>query len=58
MFHWKQNIPSGLARHMDIILLDNNCIIYNKPLNTAKTIFINTRLRHTLIVYFYNKVFT
>ena len=51
MFQWKQNIPSGLARHMDIILLNENCIIYNKPLNTAKTIFINTRCNDELIIY-------
>jgi hypothetical protein len=57
MYKWRtENIPSGLARHMDIILLDNNCIIYNKPLNTAKTIFINTRLSYNLIVHFYNKI--
>ena len=56
MFQWRQNIPSGLAKHMDIILLDYNSIIYNKPLNIAKTIFINTRLHDNLIVYFYNKL--
>jgi hypothetical protein len=57
MYKWRtEKTPSGLARHMDIILLDYNCTIYNKPLNTAQTIFINTRLSYNLIVHFYNNI--
>ena len=54
MFNWKQGQCSGLAKTTDIILLNENCTIYNKPINNAKTIFINTRLKHRLILKFIN----
>ena len=53
MFH---GIVSGLAKHMDIILLSKDTIIYNKPLESANTIFINTRLREVLILYFIDTI--
>jgi hypothetical protein len=56
MLHYKINRVSGLASHMDIILLNKKCIIYNKLLNGAKTIFINTRLYNTLINVFIDKI--
>jgi len=56
MFQFNSNIASGLAKHMDVIILNNNCVIYNKPLNSAKTIFINTRFRNKLIIYFIEKI--
>jgi hypothetical protein len=43
MYKWQRNIPSGLAKFMDVVLLSNNCIIYNKSLDEANTIFIHTR---------------
>ena len=52
MLQYKGNIVSGLAKYMDIIILNKKCIIYNKPLNDVKTIFINTSLRNILINMF------
>ncbi len=54
IFKRKQKL-SGLSKNMDIILLNKNCIIYNKPLNEAKTIFINTK-NTILILKFVNKI--
>jgi hypothetical protein len=56
MFNWKNNHASGLAKHMDIIILNDNCIIFNKSLKLAKTIFINTRLKEKLIIYFIDNI--
>ncbi len=56
MFLWRENKCDGLAAHMDIIVLNNDCVIYNKPIATAKTIFINTRLCHILILKFMNEI--
>jgi hypothetical protein len=50
------NIPTGIGKYMDIILLKKDCIIYNKPLNIAKTIFINTRFKSELIIYFIDNI--
>ena len=36
MFQWRKNIPTGIGKYMDIIILNENNIIYNKPLNMAK----------------------
>ena len=52
MFNWERGYVSGLAKHIDIIVLHQNKIIYNTPIELAKTIFINTRLKDKLIVYF------
>tara|TARA_Y100000589_G_C27186743_1_gene643008 strand:- start:2452 stop:3396 length:945 start_codon:yes stop_codon:yes gene_type:complete len=52
MFKWKKNKCSGLAKYMDIILLNKNYIHYNTKLENAKTIFINTRLGEKLIIKF------
>lgn len=49
MFQYKKNKTSGLAKYMDVILLNKTRIIYNKPLEQANTIFINTRYRNLLI---------
>lgn len=54
IFTCKQE-TSGLSKKMNIILLDKNSIIYNKPLEEAKTIFINTRQPQTIIM-FINKI--
>ena len=56
MFRWRDGHPTGLAKHMDIIILNINCTIYNKPLDEAKTIFINTRLNQVLIIYFIDNI--
>ena len=56
MFDWKNGNASGLAKHMDIIIINNDCIIYNKSLNIAQTIFINTRLKEKLIIYFIDNI--
>lgn len=56
MFEWRKNIPTGLGKYMDIIILNENNIIYNKPLNIAKTIFISTRLYSKLIIYFIDNI--
>ena len=56
MFTWKTGIASGLAKYTDIIILNRDCIIYNKLLENAKTIFINTRLQETLIIYFIDNI--
>ena len=56
MFNWKNNQTSGLAKHMDVIILNNDCIVYNKPLDLAQTIFINTRLKERLIIYFIDNI--
>jgi hypothetical protein len=54
MFEWSNNKCTGIAKHMDIVLLNNITTIYNKPLKKAKTIFIHTRLYHKLIIKFVN----
>jgi hypothetical protein len=36
-------ILSGLAKHMDVVIINKRKIIYNKPLESAKTIFIFRR---------------
>ena len=41
---------------MDIILLNKNCVIFNKPLDIANTIFINTRLHNILINKFIDEI--
>ena len=58
MFKWKKKNPTatGIAKHMDIILLNINVIIYNKPLDLAKTIFINMRLESQLVIYFIDNI--
>lgn len=56
MFKWRSNVPTGIAMHMDIILLNKNYIIYNKPLNIAETIFINTRDHNNLIINFIDNI--
>ena len=56
MYNWKNGKCSGLAKHMDVIILNDNVIIYNKPLELAKTIFINTRKCAVLIIYFIDKI--
>jgi len=56
MFKWRDGYASGLAKHMDIILLNNDCIIYNKSLELANTIFINTRLKEKLIIFFIDNI--
>ena len=38
MFNWQNGRVSGLAKHMDIIILNNNCIVFNKSLDLAQTI--------------------
>ena len=58
MLQYKRNRVTGLAKYMDIILLNKKCIIYNKPLNEAKTIFINTRFKSTLINMFIDEILT
>jgi hypothetical protein len=47
------DIPTGLAKKMDVIILNKNNIIYNKPLTIAKTIFISTKNKTfgNLIIY-------
>lgn len=54
MFKWRMGQHGGLASHIDIIFININKIIYNKPLHEAKTIFIHTRLKHILITKFVN----
>jgi hypothetical protein len=56
MYKWQQNIPSGLAKFMDVVLLNSNCTIYNKPLDEANTIFINTRHHFFLIHKFIDTI--
>jgi hypothetical protein len=56
MFDWKNCCASGLAKHMDIIILNNDFVIYNKPLDLSKTIFINTKLKEKLIIYFIDNI--
>jgi hypothetical protein len=56
IFKWQDGHVSGLAKHMDIILLNNDCIIYNKSLELANTIFINTRLKEKLIIHFIDNI--
>ena len=52
MFRWSNGKISGLSTRTDIILVNNCCTIYNKQLSEAKTIFINTRMCHGLIIKF------
>ena len=52
IFGWRSGKCSGLSKRMDIIILNPNCVIYNKPLAESRTIFINTRLNHKLIIKF------
>ncbi len=54
MFNWRQGKCSGLSKKMDIVFLNKEQIIYNKPLNEARTIYINSRLGHELILKFIN----
>jgi hypothetical protein len=56
MFNWQNGYASGLAKHMDIIILNKKCIIFNKSLESSKTIFINTRLHEELIIYFIDNI--
>jgi hypothetical protein len=56
MFNWQNGRVYGLAKHMDIIILNNNCIVFNKSLDLAQTIFINTRLKEKLIIYFIDNI--
>ena len=59
MFNWSKGSVSGLAKHMDIIILKHHHIIYNKPLELAKTIFINTyllRQAEELIIFFIDNI--
>lgn len=56
MFQYKINKVSGLAKYMDIILLNKRHIIYNKTLEDANTIFINTRYRNLLINKFIDTI--
>ena len=56
MFKWKKNIATGLGKHMDFILLNDKYFILQKPFNEIKTVFIHTRLRHRLIIYFIDKI--
>lgn len=56
MFKWKKNIATGLGRYMDFILLNDKYFILQKPFNEIKTVFIHTRLRHRLIIYFIDKI--
>ena len=56
MFQWKRGVPTGLGKHMDVILLSENCIIYNKPLANAKTIFVHTRLKDKMINHFIDHI--
>jgi len=56
MFAWRQGCVSGLAKHMDIVLLSGECILYNRSLEEAKTIFVNTRLKEKLILHFIDHI--
>ena len=56
MFQYNNNKTSGLAKYMDVILLNKTHIIYNKPLEEANTIFINTRYRNLLINKFIDTI--
>ena len=56
MFKWKKNIATGLGKYMDFILLNDKYFILQKPFNEIKTVFIHTRLRHRLIIYFIDKI--
>jgi hypothetical protein len=56
MFKWKKEQLSGLAKYMDIIILSDENIIYNKSLEFAKTIFIYTKLGAKLIIYFIDNI--
>ncbi len=56
MFQYKKNKATGLAKYMDIILLNKTHIIYNKPLEEANTIFINTRYSNMLINIFIDNI--
>jgi hypothetical protein len=56
MFDWENGNASGLAKYMDIIIINNDCVIYNKSLDLAQTIFINTRLKEKLIIYFIDNI--
>ena len=47
----------GLSSKMDIVILTDSCTIYNKPLNIAQTIYINTKPSlHDLIIKFINDI--
>lgn len=41
---------------MDIIILNKDKVIYNKPLHLARTIFISSRLCETLIFFFIDHI--
>jgi len=56
MFNWKDGHVSGLAKHMDIIVLHQNKNIYNTSIELAKTILINTRLKDKMIIYFIDNI--
>lgn len=56
MLFWEENIPTGIAEKMDMIVLNKNTIIYNKPLTETKTIFINTKGKGKLILYFIDNI--
>ena len=59
MYEYRKGIVSGLAKFMDIIILNDVGkinIIYNKPLNKTRTIFINTRCKQKLILYFIDHI--
>ena len=49
-------VPSGLAKNMDIVILSDSCVIYNKDLSLAKTIFISTRGYSKYIIYFIDNI--
>ena len=56
MLLWEKNIPTGIGNKMDIIILNIDTIIYNKPLKTSKTIFITSKVKGEIILYFIDNI--
>jgi hypothetical protein len=48
--------PSGLAKHMDVVIFANTKIIYNKPLDQARTIFVQTTVLFRAIHFFVDHI--
>ena len=53
---WKESPSPTLSRKMDVILLNNDCVVYNKPLAESTTIFIYTIFGYKLILKFINEI--
>jgi hypothetical protein len=47
---------SGLAKHMDVVVSAKNHVFYNKPLDKAKTIFLQTTVSFRSIRFFMNSI--